>query len=147
MNAQAQGRNDGEEKKTITLDRYGAQDIIDAIEALAMTAICLKNDMPGCEKHKSVRMVLGRNFVKFYNPGRKTLITLVGSGVLLVIRSRTFKLVVYGDDNYFRLFKADKLVARGKRLTWNGAEEIYTAQEFMRFVRRTVRLILDVCWI
>jgi len=141
MNAQAQGQNDGEEKKTITLDRYGAQDIIDAIENLAMTAICLRNDMPGCEKHKSARITLGRNFVKFYNPGKKTLITLVGSDVLLIIRSKNYKLILYG-DNYFRLFKGDKLVARGKKLTWNGTE-VYTPHEFFGFIRRTIRSILD----
>jgi hypothetical protein len=143
MNSQTQGQS--EEKKTITLDSYGAQDIIDAIESLALTEICLKNDMPTCDKFKSARITLGRSYVKFHS--KRSLITLVGD-VLLIIRSKSHKLVIYGDgDIYFRLFKGDKLIARGRKLTWDGTEEVYTAQEFFRFIRRTIRSILDASWL
>jgi hypothetical protein len=134
-----------EEKKTMTLDRYGAQDIADAVESLVMTEICLKNDMPACEKFKSARITLGRNYVKFYSHSKRSMITVVGD-VLLII-SKKHKLIIYGDgDGFFRLFEGDKLVAKSKKLTWDGTEEIYTAQEFFSFIKRSIRSILDVGW-
>jgi len=139
---QTQSRN-AEEKKTITLDSYGAQDIIDAIESLVMTEICLKNNMPTCGRYKSARIVLGRNYVKFLS--KKSLITLFG-GELLIIRSKNHKLIVYGDDVFFRLFRGERLIAKGRRLTWDGTEEIFTPQELFRFIQRTIRSILDAGW-
>jgi len=136
-----------EEKKTITLDRYGAQDIVDAIESLVMTEICLKNDMPTCKKYKSARVTLGRNYVKFYSHSKRSMITVVGD-VLLIIRGKKHKLVIYGDgDTYFRLYEGDKLIAKSKKLTWDGTEEIYTAQEFFSFIKSTIRSVLDVGWL
>jgi hypothetical protein len=145
MNSQTQTQSAEEEKKTISLDRYGAQDIADAIESLAMTEVCLKNNMPACEKYKSARVTLGRNYVKFYSHSKRSMITVVGD-VLLIIRGKKHKLVIYG-DTYFRLFEGDKLVAKSKKLTWDGTEEIYTAQEFFSFIKRTIRSVLDVGWL
>jgi len=147
MNGKTQTQTAAEEEKTISLDRYGAQDIADAIESLAMTEICLKNDMPACGRYKSARITVGRNYVKFYSHSKRSMITVVGD-VLLIIRGKKHKLAIYGDgDTYFRLFEGDKLVAKSKKLTWDGTEEIYTAQEFFSFIKRTIRSVLDVGWL
>jgi hypothetical protein len=75
------------------------------------------------------------------------MITVVGD-VLLIIRGKKHKLVIYGDgDSYLRLFEGDKLVAKSKKLTWDGTEEIYTAQEFFSFIKRSIRSVLDVGWL
>ena len=146
MNGKTQSQT--AEEKTISLDRYSASDIADAIESLVMTEICLKNDnMPACGRYKSARITLGRNYVKFYSHSKRSMITVVGD-VLLIIRGKKHKLVIYGDgDTYFRLFEGDKLVAKSKKLTWDGTEEIYTAQEFFSFIKRTIRSVLDVGWL
>ena len=117
-----------EAKKTLHLDRLGADDVVKALEKMAVsdkTWVCTDG------------VVL---IIKLYNDWK---VKIMRDAV--IVKAGDYVLIA---DDRFILLTADKdgrfvPVAKGSEITWNGTEEYFTPFDIHRLARDVARRILE----
>jgi hypothetical protein len=124
-------------KEIVTLDYEGAHDIIYALESLAHRAICIRNRGGDCPGPYSVEFDSDR-------------VTLYLTGFWAITLRRDGQVVVEGGDaalmiseTTFVLNIGDRTV-EGRKVTWNGTEEVFAPSELRKSVKEDVKTILGL---
>jgi hypothetical protein len=130
-----------EKKEIVTIDHYGARDIIDALESLAHRAQCIRSpgvDCPGF-RYESYGVEFNADKLTLYLTGFWA-ITLRRSGEIIIEGGDAMLTV----DSGFVLHTAEGKVVESERITWNGTEEVYTPSELKKIIRERVKAVLSL---